>query len=135
MEKTKKNADANILQAISKKAEDDAHKDSPSSDDDFGHGTVVANARLIWGPWHLPGLIGTLNNLYACIYMVFVIFWSVWPPSPNVTASTMNYSVVVTGGVAILSAVWYFVRARKVYKGPTVDKEVVGAARTGSYVP
>lgn len=48
---------------------------SPSSEHDIRRGTVVANARLIWGPWHLPGLLGTLNNLYACIYMVFVIFW------------------------------------------------------------
>ena len=88
---------------------------------DFGRGSVgIAQAKLMWGPWHLPGILGTINNAYACIYMIFVIFWSVWPPSTPVTASTMNYSIVVTGGVVILSTIWYFVRARKVYKGPTV---------------
>jgi choline transport protein len=94
----------------------------------------IINAKLIWGPFRLPGLLGTINNLYACCYMVFVIFWSVWPPATPVTASTMNYSVVVTGGVMILSAIWYFVRAKKVYKGPLIDSEVAEVMRGGSVV-
>lgn len=102
-------------------------------DSDQEDGEVI-NARLIWGPFHLPGWLGTINNIYACCYMVFVIFWSVWPPSTPVSASTMNYSVVVTGGVMILSAIWYFVRARKVYKGPLIDREVAEIMRGGSVV-
>lgn len=66
--------------------------------------------------------------------MIFVIFWSVWPADYHVTASSMNYSVVVTGGVMILATVWYFVRARKTYKGPTVDEEVERIMRAGSVV-
>lgn len=80
-----------------------------------------AETRFIWGPWHLPGWLGTLNNIYACVYMVFVIFWSVWPPVTPVDASTMNYSVVVTGGVMILAGVWYWIGGRKQYKGPIVE--------------
>jgi hypothetical protein len=110
------------------------HVDSPPGYADVDRGTVVAQARLIWGPWHLPGIIGIANNLYACVYMIFVIFWSVWPGSWKVTASSMNYSVVVTGGVMILSTIWYFVRAKKVYKGPTVDEEVERVMRHGSVV-
>jgi amino acid transporter len=94
----------------------------------------VINARLVWGPFRLPGLFGIINNLYACCYMIFVVFWSVWPPSTPVTASTMNYSVVVTGGVMLLSAVWYFVRAKNVYKGPLIDSEVAEVMRAGSVV-
>jgi choline transport protein len=99
------------------------------SDDEI---TGVINARLMWGPFHLPRILGIVNNAYACCYMVFVIFWSVWPPSTPVTASTMNYSVVVTGGVMILSGIWYYVRAKDVYKGPLIDSEVVGVMRGGS---
>lgn len=69
----------------------------------------------------MPGWLGTLNNIYACVYMVFVIFWSVWPPVTPVDASTMNYSVVVTGGVMILAGVWYWIGGRKQYKGPIVE--------------
>jgi hypothetical protein len=56
--------------------------------------------------------------------MLFVIFWSVWPPSTPVDYTTMNYSIVVTAGVLILSGIWYFVRARKDYSGPLIDEEV-----------
>ncbi|KAK5117875.1 hypothetical protein LTR85_008649 [Meristemomyces frigidus] len=106
---------------------------APSPPEIHGHVAVV-NARLIWGPWHLPGIFGIANNIYACLYMIFVIFWSVWPPATPVTASTMNYSVVVTGGVMILSAIWYFVRAKHVYKGPLIDEEVAAVMRVGSVV-
>ena len=93
---------------------------------------VLVTSRLVWGPWHLPGLIGTINNAYACIYMIFVIFWSVWPAETPVDARSMNYSVVVTGGVMILSGVWYFVRGKKEYKGPLIDEEVAAIMRVGS---
>ena len=96
------------------------------------HRDSLAEAPLQWGPFHLPGLFGTLNNAYACVYMIFVIFWSVWPPVTPVDASTMNYSVVVTGGVVIFSIVWYFVRGRKEYTGPTIDDEVRAVMRLGS---
>ena len=96
---------------------------------------VVAQIKLIWGPWHIPGILGTINNAYACVYMVFVIFWSVWPPVTPVTASTMNYSVVVTGGVLILAGVWYAIRGRHEYRGPLVDTDVVEVMRrSGSVV-
>jgi amino acid transporter len=91
--------------------------------------TAAAPARradLIWGPWHIPGILGILNNIYACAYMIFVIFWSVWPPSTPVDATSMNYSVVVTGGVMILSAIWYYIGGKKQYTGPTIDEEVKG---------
>lgn len=96
---------------------------------------ALDTAPLSWGPFHIPGIIGTINNAYACVYMIFVIFWSVWPPATPVTASTMNYSVVVTGGVIIFSVVWYWIQGRKVYKGPIVDEEVRDAIeRRGSVV-
>lgn len=84
----------------------------------------VAQAQLMWGPFHLPGWFGIINNAYACVYMVFVIFWSFWPPQLDTNAENMNYSIVVLGGVIIFSIIWYFVRGKKEYRGPTVDEEV-----------
>lgn len=103
---------------------------APNADIEEG----IAQAQLIWGPWHLPGILGIINNAYACLYMIFVIFWSVWPPVTPVTASTMNYSVLVTGGVIIFSIVWYWIRGRKEYKGPLIDDEVKAVMRIGSIV-
>ncbi|TID20309.1 amino acid transporter [Venturia nashicola] len=110
--------------------EDEIERDlSPSSADS-------TEARLVWGPWRLPGVLGTINNIYACCYMVFVIFWSVWPPATPVKASTMNYSIVVTGGVMILSGIWYFIGGRKQYRGPVVEDDdvvVVARRKSGSF--
>lgn len=47
---------------------------------------------------------------------------------------SMNYSVVVTGGVIIFSIVWYYVRGRKEYHGPLIDDEVAAVMRLGSVV-
>lgn len=92
----------------------------------------IAQIQLAWGPFHIPGVLGIINNIYACTYMIFVIFWSVWPPVTPVSAPTMNYSVVVTGGVIIFSVVWYWVRGRKEYQGPLIDDEVRNVLRLGS---
>jgi choline transport protein len=92
-------------------------------------------ARLRWGPWKIPGIIGIINNAYACVYMIFVIFWSVWPAVTPVNSKSMNYSVVVTGGVMILSGLWYFIGGRKEYHGPVLEEEVAAVARrAGSIV-
>lgn len=110
----------------------DAKSSSISAAND---GTIeVLDAKLIWGPWHLPGLLGFINNAFACCYMTFVIFWSVWPPSYHVTASTMNYSIVITGGVMILSAVWYYVYAKRHYHGPLIDEGVKAVLGRGGSV-
>ncbi|KAJ5717437.1 hypothetical protein N7488_003083 [Penicillium malachiteum] len=112
--------------------EEDLPTSGPSSSPDRTQSTdarrpmeyEIAQAPLIWGPWKVPGIFGTINNTYACVYMLFVIFWSVWPPLTPVDYTTMNYSIVVTAGVLILSGIWYLVRARKDYQGPLIDEEV-----------
>ena len=92
----------------------------------------VADTQLTWGPFHLPGMFGIINNAYACVYMVFVIFWSFWPPQADTNYENMNYAVVVVFGVIIFSIIWYFVRGRKEYSGPTVDEEVEVDVRRAS---
>lgn len=50
----------------------------------------IAEALLIWGPWHIPGILGIINNIYACLYMIFVLFWSVWPATCHARGSIHN---------------------------------------------
>lgn len=97
-----------------------------------GRRPTLAQVQLVWGPFHIPGLIGIINNAYACLYMIFVIFWSFWPPQADTNYQNMNYAVVVVAGVVIFSIVWYFIRGRKEYHGPTVDEEVESAVRRNS---
>ncbi|MCJ1249817.1 hypothetical protein MMC30_007043 [Trapelia coarctata] len=92
-------------------------------------GDKVLRMRLVWGPWRVPGMLGTINNAFACVYMMFVVFWSFWPPATPVTPQTMNYSVLVTGGVIIFSIVYYYVYGRRQYLGPLVEEEVRSVRR------
>ena len=89
----------------------------------------VVQPELSWGPWRVPGLLGTLNNAYACIYTVFVMFWSFWPPATPTAPSTMNYAVLMTGATILFSMVYYYVWGKKGYLGPLIEREVRGLAR------
>lgn len=81
----------------------------------------TTGAELIWGPWHIPGIWGIINNSFTCIYLAVVWFFSYWPTQTDVTPQNMNFSVVVTGAVAIVSVLYYFLQARKIYIGPIID--------------
>ncbi|KAB8203427.1 amino acid/polyamine transporter I [Aspergillus parasiticus] len=91
-----------------------------------GEHTLIntAGAQLVWGPFHVPGVWGILINAFAVVFMTIAVFFSFWPPMNNVSAESMNYSVVGMGGVILLSLLYYLVRARKVYKGPVVELQV-----------
>ena len=77
--------------------------------------------KLVWGPWRIPEPFGTGVNAFACVYLLIVFFFTFWPPATPVTPDTMNYSSLVMGFVAIMSALYYVVRAHKTYTGPVVD--------------
>lgn len=83
--------------------------------------TPGARYKLIWGPFHLPGILGGFINTYAVIYITIVVFFSFWPTQMNPTVTTINYSVVGTFGTVILAVIYYVLRARKVYSGPIVE--------------
>ncbi|KAF2140425.1 uncharacterized protein K452DRAFT_55698 [Aplosporella prunicola CBS 121167] len=82
--------------------------------------------QLAWGPWRIPGILGTLNNAFACLWMIFLVFFSFWPPAVNPSAADMNYAVLVTGAVIIFSIFYYLVWGHKTYRGPLVEIEVSG---------
>ncbi|KAB8271653.1 amino acid/polyamine transporter I [Aspergillus minisclerotigenes] len=81
----------------------------------------VPGAKLMWGPFHIRGIFGTLINGYAVIYMIIVVFFSFWPSQMSVDKTTMNFSVVGTIGTIILALIYYVFRARHVYTGPVVE--------------
>ncbi|PYH95514.1 amino acid transporter [Aspergillus ellipticus CBS 707.79] len=81
----------------------------------------VPGAKLMWGPFRVPGIWGILINGYAITYIIIVIFFSYWPTALPVTVESMNYSVVGTMGVVILAIIYYIFRARHVYTGPIVE--------------
>lgn len=80
--------------------------------------------ELVWGPWHVPGMFGIINNAFACAFMALVWFFSFWPPSTPTLPDNMNFAVAMTGGVLVFSIIYYFLWARRVFKGPVREVEM-----------
>ncbi|KAL4925686.1 putative GABA permease [Aspergillus undulatus] len=78
-------------------------------------------AKLVWGPFHVPGIWGVLVNVFGIVYALIAVFFSFWPTVTPVELETMNFSVVGTVSVIILSIVYYLIRARHVYDGPIIE--------------
>lgn len=87
-------------------------------------GTQLSPGQLHWGPWRIPEPFGTINNIFACIYLLLLWFWSFWPPVTPVVPATMNFSVLVFAFVVVASIVWYLVKGRKVFIGPIDDFDI-----------
>lgn len=83
--------------------------------------TYFIEGKLSWGPWHIPGIFGIINNAFACIFLAIIWFFSFWPPSTPTTAEGMNYTVVITGALVIFSIIYYLAWGKKEYKGPFVE--------------
>ncbi|KAI9039205.1 putative GABA permease [Aspergillus affinis] len=83
--------------------------------------------RRIFHPETLPtrrwslGRHGVWVNFVALLYTLFALFWSFWPTEVPVTLDNFNWSVVLFGGIFIISLVMYVLVGRKVYEGPVVD--------------
>jgi choline transport protein len=77
--------------------------------------------ELTWGPWHVPGWLGIINNVIACVYLVTIWFFGFFPPATPVVASTMNYSSLMFGATVLYSTVYYLIWGKKQYNGPVVE--------------
>lgn len=88
--------------------------------------------RRITAPQTLPYARWTLShwaipvNVIGAGYSWFVFFWGFWPASQPVMVDNMNYAPVMFGGVLVLSLLWYFLGARRVYTGPVTKTEGFG---------
>ena len=81
----------------------------------------AATVQHSWGTWRVNGMLGILNNVVACIYLIIISFFSFWPAKREVTVENMNYSSLVMGVVAIVSMGYYVFSARRSYHGPIIE--------------
>lgn len=77
-------------------------------------------SKMRYGPFTL-GRAGVPINILAMAYSILGIFFSFWPPTHDVTAETMNWSVTVFGGAVLFSLGFWVVYGRKVYTGPIIE--------------
>lgn len=82
--------------------------------------------RRITHPESLPpasfslGRAGIPINAAAVLYAFWAFFWSFWPQYSPVTPESFNWASVIFVGVLLIAAVFFVVKARKVYHGPVV---------------
>ena len=80
-----------------------------------------ADAKLVFGPWYIPGMYGIAVNAFACVYVTILIFFCMWPSELPVTAENMNYTALVTAAVIAFSIGYYYFWAGHIYTGPVVE--------------
>lgn len=72
------------------------------------------------GPFQL-GKWRTPINVFAVIFTVFTCLFLLFPEAANPTAVSMNWTIVLIGGILIISAVWWFIEGRKSFVGPNIE--------------
>lgn len=70
-------------------------------------------AEVRHAPWNCGHFVGTIVNVLALVWITFELILFSMPTALPVTRITMNYASVVLVGFMAISAVWYFVYARK----------------------
>jgi amino acid transporter len=66
---------------------------------------------------------GSLINALALLYILPYFVFSFFPGAPNPTALTMNYAIVMIGGIMTLATVYYIIRGHNTYQPPTETTE------------
>ncbi|PWY92298.1 amino acid transporter [Aspergillus heteromorphus CBS 117.55] len=80
----------------------------------------IKGEPIPYGPWAM-GRWGILVNIASICFLTITIVFSFFPEELPVTATNMNWSVVVFFGEFFLGFGWYIVRGRKSYNGPIVE--------------
>ncbi|RAO68089.1 uncharacterized protein BHQ10_004101 [Talaromyces amestolkiae] len=81
----------------------------------------VPGAKLVWGPFHCPGVLGIVVNALAVVYITIVVFFSFWPSLMSPTVEEMNWAILGVGATMFLTMVYFVFRARHIYTGPVVE--------------
>ncbi|CUM68634.1 uncharacterized protein PRCAT00006361001 [Priceomyces carsonii] len=85
-------------------------------------GPHVLNKRrgIAPGPFWL-GKYGYFINIISCLYIIVFFVIYCFPYALPTSADEMNYTSVITIGLALLVSIWWFVHGRKHFKGPSYN--------------
>jgi amino acid transporter len=84
--------------------------------------TCVVIRRLRGQPlperrWSL-GRAGLYVNVTALAFLICIWVFLFFPVATPVTLSTMNWNVLINGGVTVLALAYYILHGKRVYTGP-----------------
>ena len=81
----------------------------------------VTGQPLLPTRWDMGRVTGLIINIVALLWLsltLIIAFFPGIPISAGLNAGTMNYAVVVWGGVIIFAIIFFYAWARKSYDGP-----------------
>jgi choline transport protein len=78
---------------------------------------LSGRSNIVPGWFWMRGFTGYIVNLISCIYMAVFIVIFCFPYALPTTAATMNYASLITGGLSLFVAAWWFLHQAK-YVGP-----------------
>jgi hypothetical protein len=87
------------------------------------------------GPWNLGKFsipIGIVASGFVALMVPILCLPSV--TGADLTLETMNWTALVYGGPMILVTIWWFVSARKWFKGPKVNVQHMMLGREGNVI-
>lgn len=64
------------------------------------------------------GSYGPAVNLISLLFLTFQVTFTFFPTTKEVDPKTMNWSILMVGGVSLLATLQYLLYARKVYQAP-----------------
>ncbi|KAL2006030.1 hypothetical protein VTN00DRAFT_9684 [Thermoascus crustaceus] len=92
---------------------------------------VVRRRQAVKNSSFSLGRFGYAINLVTICWIMLAVVLFCMPVSLPVTASEMNYASVVFAGFAAVSIAWYFIYARKGFKGPPVTGDEAAGENAG----
>lgn len=95
---------------------------------------LIYSDKFTPGPFYLGKTMTQVNGWISVFFTAYVLIMVMFPRDRNPDAESMNYTVVIAPGVWLLSLIYYWVYARKVYHGPTRTTEVIEGESTSSSV-
>ncbi|KAL3473166.1 amino acid/polyamine transporter I [Aspergillus californicus] len=81
---------------------------------------LTGRRNIAPGPFWM-GRVGAVVNLVACGYIVVSVVIYCFPYSMPTSAGSMNYTSLITGGLAVLVGGWWVFHGRGRYRGPRMD--------------
>ncbi|OVF08560.1 putative GABA-specific permease [Clavispora lusitaniae] len=88
------------------------------------------------GPFYLGPFWSRVNGWVSTVFIAYTIVMVMFPTNTNPDKDSMNYTCVITPGVWILSLLYYYVYAHRIYHGPTktVDDEEQSSSEEVQYI-
>jgi choline transport protein len=92
---------------------------------------LTGRKNIVPGPFYMGRKIGLVVNGVTVVYILVTIVFFCFPLTLPVTVHNMNYSCVIAVGLVTLTALWWFVRGRRDYRGPQYCVEIAQSLPVG----